>query len=101
MLLIALRTVAVRLFIRLRRWSPVATGRRRVRRCRTAPSAAWEIERIGLVGHEAAKSDTVDFATTRPVSRVLLDVLGDTGAPDVVRIRAFGKLALQLARNPR
>ena len=38
---------------------------------------------------------------TLPVSRVLLDVLGDTGAPNVVRIRAFGKLALQLARNPR
>ena len=62
---------------------------------------AWEIERVGLVGHEAAISDTVDFATTRPVSRVLVDVLGDTGAPDVVRIRAFGKLVLQLARQPR
>ena len=49
----------------------------------------------------AHQRPTQASATTRPVSRVLLDVLGDTGAPDVIRIRAFGKLALQLARNPR
>ncbi|MEM8621698.1 MAG: hypothetical protein AAGF73_18470 [Actinomycetota bacterium] len=62
---------------------------------------AWAIERVGLAGHESAIAETLDFAATQPVSRVLLDVLGDTDAPDVVRIRAFGKLALQLARNRR
>ncbi|MEM1334575.1 MAG: hypothetical protein AAGG08_14070 [Actinomycetota bacterium] len=60
---------------------------------------AWAIERGGLVGHEAAIAETLEFATTQPVSRVLLGVLGDTDAPDVVRIRAFGKLALQLSRH--
>lgn len=58
---------------------------------------AWAIERDGLLGHEARIDRIVKYAEDRPVSRVLLDVLADRDAPEVARVRAFGKLAMQLA----
>ncbi|MEO1059130.1 MAG: hypothetical protein AAFY28_19645 [Actinomycetota bacterium] len=58
---------------------------------------AWAIERDGLPGHEARIDRIVKYAEDRPVSRVLLHVLADRNAPEVARVRAFGKLAMQLA----
>ncbi|MEM9515953.1 MAG: hypothetical protein AAGA42_13965 [Actinomycetota bacterium] len=57
---------------------------------------AWAIERDGLPGHEARIDRIVKYATDRPVSRVLVDVLADREAPEVARVRAFSKLAMQL-----
>ncbi len=58
---------------------------------------AWAIERDGLLDHEARIDRIVKYAEHRPVSRVLVEVLADRDAPEVARIRAFGKLAMQLA----
>ena len=59
---------------------------------------AWRLERDGLTGSDEDVAAVVGLARRSPVSQVLTEVLADESAPAVVRIRAFGKLALQLAR---
>ncbi len=60
---------------------------------------AWKIDRDGLEGSDAGIAAVVSLARRSPVSQVLTEVLADETAPAVVRIRAFGKLAVQLARR--
>lgn len=66
---------------------------------------AWDLERAGLGGRDdvAARSIArsiarlVDRARPAGVSPVLIDVLADAAAPEPARIRAFGRVAVELA----
>ena len=60
---------------------------------------AWSMDRDGLNGRDGDIAAVVTLARRSPVSQVLTEVLADENAPAAVRIRAFGKLALQLARR--
>lgn len=63
---------------------------------------AWQID-AGRLGPDglAAHQDLIDsmtrFAGSLGVSPVLVGVLADTEAPEVVRIRAYGKVAFASA----
>jgi hypothetical protein len=64
----------------------------------TLDQLAWDIERDGIAAHEAAVRRMAETAQEWGIARVAAAVLGDQGAPDVVRERAFGIVAVRLAR---
>jgi hypothetical protein len=60
---------------------------------------SWRIEATRSLRDETAGiTAVVHRAAAEGASPVLIGVLADPTAPEVARIRAFGKLALQLAR---
>ena len=62
---------------------------------------AWHIEAKGLAGTDEALRRVVQRACRSEVSPVLVDVLADPAQPVAARIRAFGRVALQLAVDRR
>jgi len=60
---------------------------------------AWDVERAGLSGHEDVIERIVERARPSGVSPVLVGVLADQAAPECARIRAFGRVALQLGSH--
>lgn len=69
----------------------------------TAPARlaalGWQLERDGMVGHEADVAEIAHLAADVGVSPVLVGVLADGREPEVARIRAFGLVALGLSRR--
>lgn len=59
---------------------------------------AWQIEASGLSAAEDEVGVVVSAARVTAASPVLIAVLADRTAPEAVRGRAFGRLALHLAR---
>lgn len=51
----------------------------------------------GIGPHEVGLRQTARWARAAGVSSVLVDLLTDTEAPEVARMRAFGKVAAALA----
>jgi hypothetical protein len=62
---------------------------------------AWRIEAHGLSGMEDVLRRVVHRARNSGASRVLLEVLADAHAPEVARIRAFGRVAMHIAAENR
>lgn len=60
---------------------------------------AWAIERDGLVDHHHVVAEVAARAADAGISPVLVGVLADPAEPEVARIRAFGIVALALARH--
>ena len=58
---------------------------------------AWDLASDGFLGHEAAVRDVVRTARAHGASAVFIDVLADVRQPEVARLRAFGRLAAELA----
>jgi hypothetical protein len=58
---------------------------------------AWELESRGFAGQEAAVRQVVRSARALGLSRVVVDVLADPDEPEVARLRAFGRVAVQLS----
>jgi hypothetical protein len=65
----------------------------------TLDDLAWAIDRDGIAAHEAAVSQIVAVAADHGVRPVLVAVLRNDALPASVRERAFGLLALALARS--
>ncbi len=61
---------------------------------------AWDVERAGLTGHEDVIERIIDRARPSGVNPVLVGVLADRAEPENARIRAFGRVALQLGARP-
>ncbi len=61
---------------------------------------AWDLERTGLAGREDIIGRVVDRAGPSGVNPVLVAVLADRSEPECARIRAFGRVALQLGSRP-
>jgi hypothetical protein len=57
---------------------------------------AMEIESHGFAGHDEALLAITRSARSAGLSPVLLDILGDPTAPEVARLRAFGRLTAGL-----
>lgn len=62
---------------------------------------AWTLERTGIAGHEDAIDQVVERARPVGVTPVLVDVLASPAEPENARIRAFGRVALELGRRDR
>jgi hypothetical protein len=58
---------------------------------------AWDLASDGFVGHEAAVRQVVRTAYAQGVSAGLTGVLADVRQPEVARLRAFGRVAAELA----
>ena len=58
---------------------------------------AFQLAARGFVGQDAAIAAVSRSARSAGVSPVLVDILGDPTAPEVARLRAFGKIATRLA----
>ena len=58
---------------------------------------AWDLASDGFVGRENAVRQVVRTARSQGVPSVLTDVLADPSQPPVARLRAFGRIAAQLA----
>lgn len=61
---------------------------------------AWDLESRGFTGQEVAVRQVVRAARVLGVSRTLVDVLADPAEPEVARLRAFGRVATELAAAP-
>ena len=59
---------------------------------------AWAIDADGLAAHEGAAHRVAQLAADAAVAPTLVEVLRDTHMPAPVRERAFGLVALALAR---
>src|SRR5690606_8408078 len=57
---------------------------------------AWRIAEEGIAAHEPSLAALVAAARTAGIAHTALDVLADTGAPEVARQRAFGLVASAL-----
>jgi hypothetical protein len=57
---------------------------------------AWSVERTGLDGQETVIDRVVERARPAGVNPVLVDVLADSNEPECARVRAFGRVALEL-----
>lgn len=57
--------------------------------------AAWAIETDGLAGLDDFVQAFADRALRAGCSPILVRLVSDADAPEVVRIRAFGRLAVQ------
>ena len=60
---------------------------------------AWAIDRDGIAAHEAGVRAIVALAEDHGLRPVLTEVLRDPASPAPVRERAFGLLAVSLART--
>ena len=60
---------------------------------------AWQVETYGLSAVEADVAVVVAAARATGASPVLVAVLADRSAPEPVRTRAFGRLAMHLGRR--
>jgi hypothetical protein len=60
-----------------------------------------ELDAHGFVGREVAIRSLVRVARTRGIALTAADVLTDTSAPDVARLRAFAAVAIALAKSDR
>jgi hypothetical protein len=60
-------------------------------------SLAWDLESHGLSGRNDAVLRVARWARVAGVNRVLVDVLADPSAPEPARLRAFGRIATELA----
>ncbi len=60
---------------------------------------AWTLERTGIDGHESLIDRVVDRARPAGVTPVLVDVLASPAEPECARIRAFGRVALELGSH--
>ena len=58
---------------------------------------ARELDHSGIAGREAAIRAVAQAARAQGVSPVLVGILADRGEPEVVRLRAFGRVAAALA----
>lgn len=58
----------------------------------------FEVDNDGIGAHEDLSKAMVDAATRRGLKPVLIEILADRREPSVARQRAFGRLALALAR---
>jgi hypothetical protein len=58
---------------------------------------AGDIDRYGIAANETALTEVIGWARAAEVNPVLLSVLLDATQPEVVRARAFGKVATALA----
>lgn len=58
----------------------------------------FAVDNDGITAHEDAASVVVAAATRRGITPILVDILADRREPSVARQRAFGRLALALAR---
>ena len=60
---------------------------------------AWDLEIRGFAGpsQEVALRQVIHAARVLGVSRTVVDVLADPAAPEVARMRAFGRVATALA----
>jgi len=61
------------------------------------PDLAAAVERDGVAAHHRHLRQVALDARRAGLSPVLADVLADADAPEVARLRAFGRLAAQLA----
>lgn len=57
----------------------------------------FELDAHGFAGREAAIRQLVRLARAHGVGATAADVLADTAAPDVARLRAFAAVAARLA----
>ena len=58
---------------------------------------AWDLASDGFVGRENAVRQVVRTARAQGVPAVLTEVLANPSEPAVARLRAFGRIAAQLA----
>jgi hypothetical protein len=58
---------------------------------------AWDLESRGFSGQEVALRPVIRAARAAGVSPLLVDVLADPAEPEVARLRAFGRVATELA----
>ena len=58
---------------------------------------AWDLASDGFVGREPTVRQVVRTARAAGVSPVLAAVLGDAREPEIARLRAFGRIAAELA----
>jgi len=58
---------------------------------------AAAVERDGVAAHHRELRDVALDARLAGLSPVLAGIVGDADAPEVARLRAFGRLAAQLA----
>ena len=58
---------------------------------------AWLIEADGAAAHNAEIAEVVSLAQQRGLRSSVVDVLGDSHAPEALRERAFGYVAVRLA----
>jgi hypothetical protein len=58
---------------------------------------AWDLESFGFASQEVALRPVIRAARAAGVSPVLVDVLADPAEPEVARLRAFGRVATELA----
>jgi hypothetical protein len=61
---------------------------------------SWDLAYDGFEGREPSIRQVVRSARAARVSPVLIDVLRDPSAPEVARLRAFGRIAAALAAAP-
>lgn len=60
---------------------------------------AWDLEFHGLSGRDDAVLRVARWARVAGMNPVLVDVLADPAAPEVARLRAFGRIATELVRS--
>jgi hypothetical protein len=60
---------------------------------------AGDVDALGVTANETAIALVVAWARSADVDPVLLSVLSDTAEPEVVRARAFGRVATALAAS--
>ena len=60
---------------------------------------AWAIDRDGIANHEAAVTEMAAIAEDHDVCAVLVGAVRDRTLTDATRERAFGLLAMSLARS--
>jgi hypothetical protein len=58
---------------------------------------ASDLESFGFSGQEVALRPVIRAARAAGVTSVLVDVLADPSEPEVARLRAFGRVATELA----
>ena len=58
---------------------------------------AGDIDALGIAANETAVAGVVALASAADVDPVLLSVLADTSQPEIIRARAFGRVANALA----
>ena len=62
---------------------------------------AWDFDAHGMSGRDDAVLRVARWARVAGVDPVLVDVFADASTPEPVRLRAFGRLAVQLSRLER
>jgi len=60
---------------------------------------AHQLDEHGIAGCEQSLQAVVRLACAVAIDAVLVDILADPTAPDVARMRAFGRIAVLLERR--